>query len=127
MSAGSLSFDSTLPLHGLDVGPVDTNDDMRLEPASTIDTVIVLKKKETNILESMRGTAYASKASKIICLWGMNWQKKMGEPEDSLLSCGRMDDRNPDLLQVCPIKMQSRRSTTELYALVIWLLPMMRI
>ena len=72
MSAGSLSFDSTLPLQGLDVGPVDTNDDMRLEPASTIDTVIVLKKKETNILESMRGTAYASKASKIICLWGMN-------------------------------------------------------
>jgi len=54
-------------------------------------------------------------------------KKKMGEPEDSLLSCGRMDDRNPDLLQVCPIKMQSRRSTTELYALVIWLLPMMRI
>jgi hypothetical protein len=73
VSAGSLSFDSTLPLQGLDVGPIDTNDDMRLEPASTIDTVMVLKKKkETNILESMRGTAYASKASKIICLWGMN-------------------------------------------------------
>lgn len=34
---------------------------------------------------------------------------------DSVLSCGRMDDRNPDLPQFCV--MQSGRSTTELYAL----------